>query len=104
MYIVCLPGPGLLSQHGDHAQGRQTPQRHDRPPTEKGTAAVGHKVTEVSGQLETLPPRSPESRLLLSYSLPPPLSLSRVRSLVLYMCWVGIVCLNQHILLLLPLL
>lgn len=38
---VCLPGPGLLSQHGDHAQGCQTPQRHDRPPAEKGMMAPG---------------------------------------------------------------
>ncbi len=32
-----LSGSGLLSQYGDHAPGREAPQRDDRPPDEKGT-------------------------------------------------------------------
>lgn len=31
-----LSGSGLLSQYGDHAPGREAPQRDDRPPAEKG--------------------------------------------------------------------
>lgn len=37
---LSLKGSGLLSQYGDHAQGREAPQRHDRPPAEKGTAVI----------------------------------------------------------------
>ena len=58
MYM-CLPGPGLLSQHGDHAQGCQTPQRHDRPPTEKGIVAPGLTSTVFPGKLEILTPLYP---------------------------------------------
>lgn len=53
---MCLPGPGLLSQHGDHAQGRQTPQRHDRSPTEEGTVAPGLTSRVFPEKLEPLPP------------------------------------------------
>lgn len=35
--VSCVSaGSGLLSQHGHHASGCQTPQCHDRPPNEKG--------------------------------------------------------------------
>lgn len=56
---VCLPGPGLLSQHGNHAQGCQTPQRHDRPPTEKGTVTPGLTSRVFPGKLEILLPLYP---------------------------------------------
>lgn len=33
-----LSGSGLLSQYGDHAQGREATQCDDRPPAEEGVA------------------------------------------------------------------
>lgn len=35
--LSVVSGSGLLSQYGDHAPGREAPQRDDRPPAEEGT-------------------------------------------------------------------